>query len=87
MIKNHSQPFFNSVKANVMYKDGTNSHGYFHAFDDYDLLRREGKYRFIPEETANALKKELEKTKAINKTHSIVINIQHVADIELVRNS
>ena len=79
-------PLLKLIRTKVIYKDGTLYCGYFKAFDDHESLKNEGKYRLIPEDKALAIKKEYAKTKKLNKSYSIVINLQQVEDIELLRN-
>lgn len=60
--------------------------GYFQIFSDYQELRKQHKYRFIPKRNIAALRAERDKTGKLNPAHSIIIDCANVQDVYLVRD-
>ena len=67
----------------VTYKDGKIFYGFFQNFEDQKELKKEFKYRFVPNNNSVVFHAELGKGK-LNSEHSIVIDCVKVAKIVLV---
>ena len=71
---------YNSVK--VTYKDNKMFYGFFQNFEDQKELRKDFKYRFVPNNNSIAFHKELRSSGKLNSKHSIVIDCADIAKIE-----
>ena len=72
---------YKSVK--VTYKDNKIFYGFFQNFEDKQELKKNFKYRFIPNNNSVAFHRDLGKGK-LNSEHSIIIDCAKIAKIELV---
>lgn len=72
---------YKSVK--VTYKDNKIFYGFFQNFEDQKELKKDFKYRFVPNNNSEAFHAELGKGK-LNSEHSIIIDCAKVAKIVLV---
>lgn len=72
---------YKSVK--VTYKDNKIFYGFFQNFDDQKELKKELKYRFVPNNNSVAFHTELSSKGRLNPVHSIVLECAEIAKIEL----
>ena len=73
---------YKSVK--VTYKDNKIFYGFFQNFDDQKELKKELKYRFVPNNNSVAFHAELGSNGKLNPKHSIIIDCSKIAKIVLV---
>lgn len=76
--------FFITYKTvKVIYKDNKIFYGFFQNFDDQKELKKDFKYRFIPNNNSSAFHLELGSKGKLNSEHSIVLDCSKIAKIEL----
>jgi hypothetical protein len=73
---------YKSVK--VTYKDNKIFYGFFQNFADQKELKKEFKYRFVPNNNATAFHIELGSNGKLNPVHSVILDCVEIAKIELV---
>ena len=73
---------YKSVK--VSYKDNKIFYGFFQNFEDHKELKKEFKYRFVPNNNSIAFQTDLRLKGKLNPEFSIIIDCAKIAKIVLV---